>query len=539
MHFLPLLQKKSEDMNEKIERRPERIEAEVGASGAPAEARSESVFSPAPVAVPAGKKFRKEKKKGSWVRENIEAVIVAVALALIIRQFAMEAFVIPTGSMAPTLYGTHAEVSCPNCAFRFAIDNPAKGRGFYKAFRLEGECPYCHRRTRVYIPTSETYSENFEACCEFCGRTWLFERPMQGAVTPVKRVTLTCPSCSYKFSKDLLVSSISGGHKLLVNKVLYHLREPQRWEVIVFKCPAEPGTSEESLEKKNYIKRLIALPGEEVSIRNGDIYINGKIARKPVHVQEEEWQEVYNSSRTRNYEENIPWRASDAAWTLTPKKFCVNAPERATTIVFDKAITSASAYNYEDNESEDVPDVGLVFKVMVSRDSGGITATLKDGEHEFNLFLRASGETKKTSLSNFFDTLCESDFSLSPGRIHTVGFNNVDDRVTVAIDGSPLFQYDYICDLSLKVRAQITLGAERTIAEFTDIIVRRDIYYIGRGSQNAYSEPYRVDENEYFVLGDNTTSSRDSRIWGTVPKENLLGRAFIIFWPPWQIRFIR
>jgi signal peptidase I len=529
-------------MEEDMKREQERTETQVGGSDAPAGARSEGVLSPMTVAAPADKKSKKEKKKGSWVRENAEAVIVAVSLALIIRQFAMEAFVIPTGSMAPTLYGTHAEVSCPNCRFQFAIDNPAKGRGFYKVFRLKGECPYCHRNTTVYIPTSGTYAEDFEACCEFCGRTWQFERLTSGAVSTVKRVTLTCPSCSYKFSKDLSSSSIAGGHKLLVNKVLYHLRVPRRWEVIVFKCPAEPGTLGENSEKKTYIKRLIALPGEEVSIRNGDIYINGKIARKPPHVQEEEWQEVYNSSRTRNYEDNIPWRASDAAWTLTAKKFHVNALEGATTIQFEKPITFGLVYNYKEDEDENVPnvpDVGLSFKVKISRDSGGITAILKDGEHEFSLFLRASGETKKTSLSNYSNTLCESDFSLSPSRTYTVEFSNVDDCVTVAIDGIALFQYDYVSNTSLKVKAELLLGAERTVAEFTDVIVKRDIYYITKEGHNTYSEPYRVGEDEYFVLGDNTISSLDSRIWGTVPKENLLGRAFIIFWPPWQIRFIR
>jgi signal peptidase I len=530
-------------MEEDMKREQERIQAGVGASGAPAGARPEGVLSPITVAAPAEKKVRKEKKKGSWVRENAESVIVAVSLALMIRQFAMEAFVIPTGSMAPTLYGTHAEVSCPNCGFQFAIDNPAKGRGFYRAFRLKGECPYCHRNTTVYIPTSGTYAEDSEACCEFCGRTWGFERPTAGAVSTVKRVTLTCPSCSYKFSKDLSPSSIAGGHKLLVNKVLYHLRVPRRWEVIVFKCPNEPGTLPENLEKKTYIKRLVALPCEEVSIRNGDIYINGKIARKPPHVQEEEWQEVYNSSRTRNYEDNIPWRASDAAWTLTAKKFHVTALGGATSIQFEKPITFGLIYNYKEGEDENVPnvpDVGLSFRVKISRDSGGITAILKDGEHEFNLFLASSAETeKKTSLSNFFDTLCESDFSLSPGQTYAVEFSNVDDRVTAAIDGIALFQYDYVSDTTMKVKAEVLLGAERTVAEFADVIVRRDIYYITKEGHNIYSEPYRVGENEYFVLGDNTTSSLDSRIWGTVPQENLLGRAFIIFWPPWQIRFIR
>lgn len=41
-----------------------------------------------------------------------------------------------------------------------------------------------------------------------------------------------------------------------------------------------------------------------------------------------------------------------------------------------------------------------------------------------------------------------------------------------------------------------------------------------------------VPENRFFMLGDNSTNSFDSRYWGTVPKENILGRVFLCIWPP-------
>ena len=49
------------------------------------------------------------------LRENIEAITVAILLALIIRHFVFESYEIPTGSMAPGLNGLHVTVSCPNC----------------------------------------------------------------------------------------------------------------------------------------------------------------------------------------------------------------------------------------------------------------------------------------------------------------------------------------------------------------------------------------------------------------------------------------
>jgi len=65
------------------------------------------------------------------------------------------------------------------------------------------------------------------------------------------------------------------------------------------------------------------------------------------------------------------------------------------------------------------------------------------------------------------------------------------------------------------------------------------IYYFNKGDFGSPGQKIVVPGNSYFVLGDNSASSKDSRYWGFVTKDDLLGQAMIIYWPPQRIRVIR
>ncbi len=167
-------------------------------------------------------------------RETVESIIVAFVLAFLFRAFVAEAFVIPTGSMAPTLMGAHKDLVCEHC----------------------GE-PY-----------------QASASSEFNSNT--------GAQKDAITIASTCATCrglnAYDFRGNPNHASFSGD-RILVSKFDYLFKNPKRWDVFVFKYPTEAHM--------NYIKRLIGLPGESLLIQDGDIYTRSAdatewtIARKP------------------------------------------------------------------------------------------------------------------------------------------------------------------------------------------------------------------------------------------------------------------
>lgn len=67
---------------------------------------------------------------------------------------------------------------------------------------------------------------------------------------------------------DSMEPTLSDGNQLIMDKLSYHFRDPERYEVIIFPCPTDPDVY--------YIKRVIGLPGETIQIKNEKVYIDGR-----------------------------------------------------------------------------------------------------------------------------------------------------------------------------------------------------------------------------------------------------------------------
>lgn len=156
---------------------------------------------------------RSQEIRTSGYRETIESIAVAIILALLFRGFVAEAFVIPTGSMAPALMGEHKDLFCPQCTHQYQVGASVE--------------------------------------------------PRSGATV----VAGICGNCGYVNELDLANAASDqnfSGDRILVSKFAYALGDPKRWDVAVFKYPGNP--------KQNYIKRIVGLPGETLMIHHGDVY---------------------------------------------------------------------------------------------------------------------------------------------------------------------------------------------------------------------------------------------------------------------------
>ncbi len=118
----------------------------------------------------------------------------------------------------------------------------------------------------------------------------------------------------------------------------------------------------------------------------------------------------------------------------------------------------------------------------------------------------------------------------------------VDHRLTVTIDGQPLFQpldYDNPVAGPPGDDSPIALGVRGGSLSVNDLKIYRDVYYTSAlGSlprhPHGVNEPYPLKDDEYFVLGDNSPVSNDSRFWSgspVVPRSMFLGKPFLVHLP--------
>jgi len=275
-------------------------ECVVAATGA-APAPAPGVVADAGGVAPAESGVQHDRRAYDLLRENLEALVVAIILAIIIRHFAVEAFEIPTGSMATTLYGMHARFECPNCDTEFDCgisSNSSTGEPIVRYDSIpvcDDECPdeRCKLSLHFLAPGSRDRGTNIplrSGSRVECSASGTVFTPSSSKFRTASAFTkwLRCPICHLAWQAVVEAGNRRGGDKILVNKFAYQVGKPERFDVIVFGFD----------QWKNYIKRLVGLPGETIQLIDGDVYVDGRIVRKSrdhADVQSRLWRKIADS----------------------------------------------------------------------------------------------------------------------------------------------------------------------------------------------------------------------------------------------------
>ncbi len=441
-------------------------------------------------------------------RPLVESVLALMLGMIVFRSFAAEAYIVPTGSMAPTLLGAHRDLSCDQCGFGFALGVDEDGRAGLAV----------------------------------------------------------CPNCAADLAEA--AATERSGDRLLVHKFLYDLRSPRRWEVVVFQNPADPGQA--------YVKRLVGLPGEEVEIREGDVLINGR--RAPRSLDELRAMRILiHDSGFRP--ENLPWtprwsmRAEDggeSSWTSEGGRFLRKAPDRESPE--RGRIADFLDYHHIDPDRGDfgpvrdfvsyngsrmgsgraVPD--LMLDAEIEADSAAtLVVQFRSRAGRVRLTLPADESTPPSvhvnggsiELLGVVDGIRRE--SLVAGRVARLEVSCFDRQLLVALEGQLLFDPLDLQDSLEKIwrpgpfreGSPLSLGAAGGSVVANRLSVFRDVYYTDGHAHSpqkpfGVGRPYPLREGEFFVLGDNSPVSNDSRFWPNSPvvrRESFLGKPFLVHLP--------
>ncbi len=198
---------------------------------------------------------------GGQMREQIREIGLAVTVILAFTTFFLQLTKIPTGSMQPTLFGiTHQDLRSD----RPSVEVPS-WFGRIKEFIVSGSC-YYHlvaptdgeitsvSAPRTVFPFIKIQTVSF---ANQSLRLWFVPDDLD------KRAMLH-PGQFYHKGEDIVKLKLNSGDHLLVDRLTYNFRRPERGEIFVFKTRGIPDLPQDQL----YIKRLVGLPGEKLRIGN-------------------------------------------------------------------------------------------------------------------------------------------------------------------------------------------------------------------------------------------------------------------------------
>lgn len=516
------------------------------------------------------------------LRFSAEALILLGIAVTICRAFFTEGYMISTGSMAPSLLGFHRQLCCPACACEFARGAAAEA----------DDSPH-------QIASASAGGDLFDSWSPPTSRC-----PLCGTAVPEAGIPRT------------------EGDQLLVHKHHFDLRDPQRWEVVVFRNPQH--------QVQAYVKRVVGLPGETIELIDGDVYADGVLQRKPLAVQQSlripvddfrhqppaddpDWRPRWQASQAATgwrtdgavlryradqdarrepiaaeepdwieyhhwireggrHHTRVPladWPSRTAEPGLLRDGFRYDAAAReleAVGAISQYALTTwlerlpapeaqaalrrlyershqpplgdLCAYNHPDAAGGGTPihDLMIELDLCVRQRDGSLWLALHDGCHELQCHLNfAAGVAELTADDKpTVHRTAPLPAALLAGETARVTLSQFDRQVLVAVDGVELFPplpYAGGGERPPLPERPVRIGARGGEFDINGLRLDRDVYYTvepGRSDRH-----FVLGADEFFVLGDNSPVSLDSRAWDdpAVHRSQLIGKPFVVHLP--------
>jgi signal peptidase I len=401
---------------------------------------------------------------------------------------------------------------------------------------------------------AETFwGPHYAICCQDCQ----FCFPVDATSAPCVQ-TISCPNCGAQNQRNEN-QSVLPGDRVLIDRMSYYFRDPYRWEPVLFRSVDPPVA--------HCLKRVAGLPNENVAISAGDIWINGRRLKKNWPTLDALALVVHDSRfTTKNSAGPLRWRPLDTGngWEKKTRGYQYSPDVRASGQ--EKSLDWIGYHHLDfhrghpratDQITDNYAYNQTLSRRLYSTDDLMLSAQVQC-HGSGSLFFQVGTCCLQLDCDQESDQGCgkllESDkeiaeFVWDPQKLQSpaqVEVATVDKQFFFVVDGNVVFSCDLesvampvIPRVPIEIDrlpgneniSRLAVGSQSLRVTVSDLRVRRDVYYTPGivGVLSNRTDDYRLGEDEFFVLGDNSPVSLDSRrdaAAAIVHRADLLGRVW-------------